>query len=288
MLDTSLADADRYPLKLHDLVVMDLDKRLAPVELAWSNDRASALENLPIVGFDGDRYYKPFMVSKDDWQPYSGVVMAIDPSGRGSDETTWAIVGTLNGRLFLLDAGGDRRGYEEQLLEHIAHKAKEYSVNEIIIEPNFGDGMFNQLLSPVMARIHPVKISDSERSKGQKESRIVDTLEPVLNQHRLVVDRSLIERDFKSTESYLPEHQNRYRLFYQLTRITRERGSLIKDDRVDALALAVHYWANVMARDVTKAAQQMRQKALDEEIRRFMEHVVGRPKDVPTLVRQVF
>jgi len=287
MLDTSLADAERYPLKLHDLTVMDLDKKLAPVELAWSNDRNCALENLPIVGFDGDRYYKPFMVSKDDWQPYSGVVMAIDPSGRGADETTWAIVATLNGRLFLLDAGGDRRGYEDAVLEHIAHKAKEYGVNEIIIEPNFGDGMFNKLLSPVMGRIHPCRISDSERSKGQKEQRIVDTLEPVLNQHRLIVDRSLIEQDFKSTQAYLPEHQNRYRLFYQLTRITRERGSLLKDDRLDALALAVHYWTDVMARDVDKAAAHMRQKALDEELKKFMLHVVGRKPPSLSMVKKV-
>jgi len=287
MLDTSLADADRYPLKLHDLIVMDLDKKLSPVEMVWSNDRTAALENIPTVGLDGDRYYKPFMVSQDVWQPYSGVVMAIDPSGRGSDETTWAIVATLNGRLFLLDAGGDRRGYEEDVLEFIAHKAKEYHVNEIIIEPNFGDGMFNKLLSPIMARIHPCKISDSERSRGQKEQRIVDTLEPVLNQHRLVVDRSLIERDFKSTESYLPEHQNRYRLFYQLTRITRERGSLIKDDRVDALALAVHYWTNVMARDVDKAAAQMRNKLMEEELKKFMRHVVGRSPRAKTMIRQV-
>jgi len=287
MLDTSLADADRYPLKLHDLLVLDLDRKLAPVDMAWSNDRSLIVEDVPSIGFDGDRFYKPFMIAKDDWQPYAGTVMAIDPSGRGGDETTWAIVSILNSRLFLLDAGGDRRGYEEAVLEALAFKAKEFHVNEVVIEPNFGDGMFNKLLSPVMARIHPCKISDTERSRGQKEQRIIDTLEPVMNQHRLCVDRKLIERDFKSTEIYPPEQQNRYRLFYQMTRITRDRGSLIKDDRLDALALAVHYWTQQMAKDTSQAANELREKLLDEELAKFMEHAIGQPQYQQSLVHAI-
>jgi len=287
MLDTSLADADRYPLKLHDLLVLDLDRKLAPVDMAWSNDRSLIVEDVPSIGFDGDRFYKPFMIAKDDWQPYTGTVMAIDPSGRGGDETTWAIVSILNSRLFLLDAGGDRRGYEEAVLEALAFKAKEFHVNEVVIEPNFGDGMFNKLLSPVMARIHPCKISDTERSRGQKEQRIIDTLEPVMNQHRLCVDRKLIERDFKSTEIYPPEQQNRYRLFYQMTRITRDRGSLIKDDRLDALALAVHYWTQQMAKDTSQAANELREKLLDEELAKFMEHAIGQPQYQQSLVHAI-
>jgi hypothetical protein len=275
MLDTSLADADRYPLKLRDLMVMDLDPSSAPIQLAWGLDNANVVNDVPTVGFDGDRFYRPFMISKDDWKPYTGIVMAIDPSGRGGDETGYAIVATLMGRLFLLDAGGFTGGYEDPTLEALAMKAKEYGVNEVVIEPNFGDGMFNKILAPVMARIHPCKISETERSKGQKEQRIVDTLEPVLNGHRLVVDRQLIERDFQSTESYQPEHRNRYRLFYQMTRITRDRGAIVKDDRLDALALAVHYWTSVMSRDVEKAAEQAKQEALDRELKVFMAHLVG-------------
>lgn len=275
MLDTSLADADRYPLKLRDLIVMDLDKSIAPRELAWSNDATCAVQEVPVVGFDGDRYFRPFMVNKENWGAYTGIVMAVDPSGRGGDETGYAVVAILGGRLFLLDAGGFVGGYHDTVLEALANKAKEFSVNEVVIEPNFGDGMFNKLLAPVMTRIHPCRISETERSKGQKEQRIVDTLEPVLNGHRLVIDRSLIERDFKSTEHLPPEHQNRYRLFYQLTRITRDRGSIQKDDRLDALALAVHYWTSSMSRDVAKAAAQAKAEALDKELKLFMKHVIG-------------
>lgn len=274
MLDTTLADADKYPLRLADLTFLDLNPKLAPSELAWGNDSSLVINDVPTVGFDGDKAYKPFFIG-DDWKPYTGSVMAIDPSGRGTDETAYAIVATLNGRLFLLDCGGFKGGYSDETLIALARKAKQYSVNSIIIEPNFGDGMFNKILQPVMQRIYPCAISETERSNGQKEKRIVDTLEPVINGHRLIVDQSLLERDFSSTSLLPAEHQNRYRLFYQMTRLTRDRGSLLKDDRIDALALAVHYWTAVMARDVEKAAQQQRDEELQKELDKFMEQVVG-------------
>ena len=274
MLDTSLADADRYPLKLRDMIFMDLDPQKAPVSLAWGSDRALEVQGVSLVGFDGDRAYGPFMVSKD-WSAYQGVVMAVDPSGRGSDETGYAVMAMLHGRLFLLDAGGFTGGYEDVTLEAIAHKAKAFNVQKVIVEPNFGDGMFNKLLAPVMNRIHPCTIEETERSKNQKEARIVDTLEPLLNQHRLVVDKGLLERDYQSTASLPPEHQNRYRLFFQLTRITRDRGSLIKDDRLDAVALVAHYWTKAMNRDVEKAAQQAREEALEAALREHLEHLVA-------------
>jgi hypothetical protein len=273
MLDTSLSDAERYPLKLHDLIVMDVDGALAPVDMAWGNDPALVHNDLPNVGFNGDRYHRPFMVSKD-WLPYSGVVMAIDPSGRGSDETGYAVVAMLHGRLFVLDAGGLKGGYSMDTLEALAQIAKRHRVNTVIVEPNFGDGMFNQLLAPVLTRIHPCALEETERSNSQKERRIIDTLEPVMNQHRLVVDRSLIERDYKSTEGQPEETANRFRLFYQMTRLTKDRGAIAKDDRIDALALAVHYWTEQMSRDTEKAAEQARAEALEAELLSFMDNIL--------------
>ena len=36
------------------------------------------------------------------------------------------------------------------------------------------------------------------RANVRKEDRIIDSLEPILNQHRLVVDKKVIEWDYKS------------------------------------------------------------------------------------------
>lgn len=53
----------------------------------------------------GDRYYSPMFVSKEEWLPYEGSIMAIDPSGRGRDETSYAVLKYLHGMLFLTESG---------------------------------------------------------------------------------------------------------------------------------------------------------------------------------------
>jgi len=274
MLDTSLSDADKFPLKLADLIVMDLHREKAPVDMAYGSSPELALD-LPNVGLPGDKIYRPFMLSQDPWAPYTGIIMAIDPSGRGGDETGYAVVAFLHGRLYVLDAGGLPGGYDPKTLNAIALIAKAYKVTSVVIEPNFGDGMYNQLLKPVMAQVYPCSIVETERSRDQKEKRIIDVLEPVMAQHRLVVDKALFDRDYQSTTHMSSESINRYRLFYQLTRITRDRGSLNKDDRIDALALAVHYWITSMAQDTKRMAQNERDARMDIELRKFMDAALG-------------
>jgi hypothetical protein len=268
MLDTTMADADRYPLKLSDLIVFDCDKEKGPFDMAWGSSPAQAILELPNIGFSGDRYHKPIFID-DRWSPYEGIIMSIDPSGRGGDEVGYAIVAMLHSRLYVLDAGGLAGGYADGNLQALSAIARRHKVHKIIVEPNFGDGMFNKLLAPVLNAVWPCAIEDTERSNAQKERRIIDCLEPVMNQHRLVFDKALIQRDYDSTLDRPAEQQNVYRLLYQLTRITKDRGSLRKDDRVDALALAVHYWTSIMAEDTVKAAQNHRDRLLDEDIERY-------------------
>ncbi len=103
--------------------------------------------------------------------------------------------------------------------------------------------MLNELLNPVLQKVrYPVEVIDAERSPAQKERRVIDTLEPVLNEHKLMVNNACILKDYKSTENLPAEEVNRDRLFYRLTRITKHKGALVNDDRIDALALGVHYW----------------------------------------------
>lgn len=262
MLDTTLSDAERYPLKLHDFMVMNLNPDVAPMQLSWGSGKDQRINELPVVGFTGDHYVRPLYISKD-WTIYTGSVMAIDPAGRGADEIGYAVVKIANGLLYLTAIGGLRGGYTPENLARLAAIAKLNHVNEVIVESNFGDGMFTELLKPIFAKLHPCVIEEV-RSSGQKELRIIDTLEPVLNQHRLVLDEKIVEEDSKVDE---PEYQ----FLYQLTRITRDRGALRHDDRLDALAIAVKYWVESMARDSDKAADDSREKALEAELQTFME-----------------
>ena len=280
MLDTSLSDADRYPLKINDLMSMDLDNEIAPVKVAWASGK-DVQDTLESVGFPGDRWNKPMWISSGEngMAKYQGSVLFIDPSGRGKDESGYAVVKMLNGMLYLMDCGGFREGYTPKTLTALADKAREYKVNSVVIEDNFGDGMFSELFKPYLVRAYPVSVDEDflkgRRAHGQKEKRIIDTLEPVLNQHRLVVSRKLIERDMTNYNEHPGDTFAKYSLFYQLTRITRDKGALLHDDRLDALAGAVSYWVEEMNRDQDKIEAEHNDKLLDEELIEFMEHVLG-------------
>lgn len=266
-LDTSISDANRYPLKLSDFIVMDIDKELVPCKAVWGSDPKKICDDLPNVGLTGDHWYRPIFMS-EEFSSFTGSVLSIDPSGRGSDETGYAVVKMLNGQLFLTDFGGFLGGYETSTLTKLAKIARDQEVNYVLVESNFGDGMFQALLKPILAKYYSVTIEEI-KSNIQKEKRIIDTLEPVLNQHRLIIDPKLIRKDFDSTPDV------RYQLFYQLTRITKDRGALVHDDRLDALSMAVAYWVEQMARDVDLALQEHKDEKMEAELERFMENAIG-------------
>ena len=72
--------------------------------------------------------------------------MAIDPAGRGPDETSFAIV-KMYGNLYVHACGGIHGGYEKDVLQKLANLAKEHSVNSVLVESNFGDGMWTKLFT---------------------------------------------------------------------------------------------------------------------------------------------
>ena len=274
MLDTSLSDANKYPLKLSDLLVYSCDKETAPEKLVYGIFKP--LPDLPNVGLSGDKFYAPEdTVGRAD---YTGSVLAIDPSGRGSDETAYAVVKMLNGFLHVVDAGGVAGGYSEGTLQHLCDLAKIHKVNLVLVESNFGDGMFTELLKPYLLKTHPVAVEEVRHSK-QKEHRIIDTLEPVMNQHKLVIDPKVIQKDYESVQDMPPEKGIKYMLTYQMTRITKTRGALAHDDRLDVLAMAVQYWVDQMAADADVQIASRKEELLDTELDKFMSHLNVGNKD---------
>jgi len=265
MLDTSLSDANKYPLKLADLMIMSCDRDTAPEKVVYGIMKP--LNELPNVGLSGDKFYAPEeTLGRSE---YTGSILAIDPSGRGSDETAYAIVKMLNGFLYVVDAGGIAGGYSQETLQTLADLAKVHRVNMVLVESNFGDGMFTELMKPYLEKTYPVTMEEVRHSK-QKEHRIIDTLEPVMNQHKLVIDPKVIQKDYDSVQSMPPERAVKYMLTYQLTRITKQRGALAHDDRLDVLAMAVQYWVDQMAADADKQMVSKRNELLEEELYKFM------------------
>lgn len=242
MLNTNLSDQEKYPLKVQDLMIANLSLDEANLKWYWSNDRQLRINDLPCVALKGDYFYEPQGRSSEVFE-YTGTVMAVDPSGRGKDETSYAIVKYLNGYLFVLEVGGTREGYSDSTMRQLANKAKIYGVNEIVLESNFGDGMFSKLLAPVINAVHPCRITEV-KNYAQKEARIIDTLEPVMMRHKLIFHKQVIIDDYQVYET-----APAYSLIYQMTRLSRDRGALAHDDRLDALCMAVAYWLEVMDRD---------------------------------------
>ena len=279
MLDTSLSDMDRYPLKLSDLIVMDLSTDTAPETLVFQRAPYLQIEDIPCVGLHGDKWYRPLDIGAK-WIPYEGSVLAIDPSGRGRDETSWCVVKMLAGNLFLVAQGGIQGGYSDEVMGMLCKQAKNHKVNLVLIESNFGDGMFQALLEPHLKKIYPVGIEEV-RHQTQKEKRIIDCLEPVMNQHRLIVDTQVVHQDFQSTQHLPPEAGLSFQLFYQMTRVTKDRGALRHDDRLDCLAMGVRYWVDRMNVEQQEAQSLRKEEELDQMLEDFVEGislVTGKPQ----------
>lgn len=267
-LDTTLSDAERYPLRQQDLIVLETSPLKAPMTLSWGIDtsnRKNVIHDIPNLGFSGDQLLRPLFID-DEWRPYEGKMIFVDPSGRGKDETAWAVMGCLNGVLYLLRIGSVV-GDPTQAMREIAMDARRFQVPMIEVEPNFGQGMWVAAFQPILMQLWPrggATVQESEWAKGQKETRIIDTIEPVLTQHRLVVAESYLRHDVETAD-------RNYSFVYQLTHITRDRGALAHDDRIDAVAGAVAHFQRAMSMDVNQAAKAMKETEMEFEIEDFIE-----------------
>lgn len=304
MLDTSMADKLKYPLKAADLMVMALDPMRGPEVVSWSAGPQQRVVDLQPMGFEGDFYYAPVVASDGRYAKYNRIVAAIDNSGRGADETSISIVGEVNGVLYLLAQWATKAGFEPATLVTLASMCVQYRANEVRIEANFGDGMFAALFRPVLEKAWKL-VNNRNKAKGTedeggtmivevrssnllaKEKRILAVLEPVTQQHRLVVARSVIEWDLESIQRMDGEDgRHRYSLMHQFTHLTRERESLDHDDRIDSLAMAIGGFADILGVDPHQEALRRGQEASDEEWEKLFgdngetdEGVMGLPRD---------
>ena len=274
MLDTTLSDADKYPLRLRDLIVGHIPMDEAPMRLTWLPDpsRAISLDEAPPLGLKGDRYFQ-FHKASEETAKFSYRILAVDPSGRGKDETGYAVLYWLNGYVYVMEVGGLLGGYSDEVLIKLSNIAKKWNVSEVVVEGNFGDGMYCKLLQPILLSRHKASIEEV-KSKGQKELRIIDTLEPVVTNHKLVVTPDCIRHDYDS----VPEGDLKYACFYQFTRITSDRGALVHDDRLDALAIGVCYLVELMAVDPNEGIEEQHAEWVErglESIYKQTTHVVG-------------
>ena len=268
-LDTSLSDAEKFPLKMSDLVVTSVNPTKAPDNVIWCSDPRNVLKDLPTVGLPGDYFYSPMQL-QGEWTEYQETICSVDPSGRGADETAACYISQKNGILYVHEMRAYRDGYSDATLLDILKGCKKYNVNTMVIESNFGDGIVAELFKKHIQQTKQRILVEEVRANVRKEDRIIDTLEPILNQHRLVVNRSLIEWDYSSNQSAAPEERLLYMLFYQMSRMCRQKYAVKHDDRLDCLAQGVKYYLDAFGISAREQIKLRKREEWDDMLEDYL------------------
>jgi len=263
MLNTRLLDAERYPLKLSQIMFGNFGTDTLPEMPVYSSDPTNLIKDAPRIGNKPSDVFHRMSPAPYVWKPVMRKVAYIDPAGGGSngDETGVAIVFLLGVYVYVYKVFGVKGGYDDADMESIVMACKEAGVNEVFVEKNFGHGAFQAIIQPVFERLHPVALQE-DYATGQKEQRIIDTIEPLLSAHRLVFNTDILYDDNKSIQKYSLEKQMSYSLFHQIANITLDRGSLRHDDRLDALYGAIRQLTDQINYDeVAKHARDEMERA---------------------------
>ena len=273
MLNTVLSDEMRHPLKAKNLVVMPVPLDKAPGEIIWM---PSPEKQIPVVGFQSKpQLFRPFTTSTEMYE-YEGKHLYVDTAGGGNngDETVGAVTYFLHGYIFLAEILRLPGGYGDEQYKALSALAMRHDVNSIDVEKNFGFGAFAAAWRPIILATYKEagksncpRIEDVWES-GQKELRIIDTLEPIMARHRLVVHEDIIQYDLDASKKYPIDRQESYKFFHQMAKISRDKGALIHDDSIDAVAGSCRKWVDRIAVD---EQIRMEQKQTDENVAFFAE-----------------
>lgn len=265
MLCTKLSDSERYPLKLKDLIFMHLDPTEAPGKIVWQ-PRPDLRIPAPVGSGLNEDMFRYADCSHERFK-YAGRMMYVDTAGGGKngDETVAVISYFLHGMVFIMDVIGLPGGFDPNVFTTLSACAYKHNIQYIHVEKNFGNGAFALTWRPLLdqyyteasggVKVHGPAIEDVWES-GQKELRIIDTLEPVMARHSLVINESLLEKDVSSVQKYPITSRASYMLFHQMCKITRDKNALLHDDRLDALTGAVRFWMDRISQDATKMIKQ--------------------------------
>lgn len=277
MLNTNLSDALRQQLRIRDLIILDSAHDRAPETVEWSPSpqlQVAVPEGYPIKS--PDFYYAAGQ--SNQFTPIQNITMALDPAGSGGDELAYAIGGVVAPFIHVTAVGGLQGGVSEDNLAELVRLVHQYDVKTVKIEKNMGHGTvlyiiqnyFNTIVDG-RPRVQGVALVEQYSTK-QKELRIIESIRPPLQRHRLVMHRNCIEQDWADLQQYPLHARNVRSVFTQLQDITTDRGCLSKDDRLDALAMLVEHLGGFLVLDEEAAARKRQQERSQE----FVDNPMGR------------
>ena len=97
----------------------------------------------------------------------------------------------------------------------------------------------------------------------------------------------MVEWDYKSNPDGAPEERLLYMLFYQMSRMCREKGAVKHDDRLDCLAQGVKYYTDALSISANEAIKERKREEWNSILQDFIENpqssanhiVLGMDKD---------
>ena len=247
MLDTSLADKDKFPLKLSDLIVTEeFDAKTCREQWKKTGER------IPFVVGEAKGYDTPYKAQSNGFEvEYTKRILVLDPAGSGKDSFAWSVLATRNGYYYVLKQGRWSTGLTQQVLKDIKALCFTYQVHELVCEINFGgDTLVSLLKANVKCEIIEI------RSTTNKEKRIISTLEPVLNMHKLVVNKEFLLDDIMTS---------------QFCNLSPAKGSLKHDDSIDCLALGIAH----LRQEGAVNLEAMRRKEAESRLDRELSDLIG-------------
>lgn len=280
MLNTRLSDSDRYPLKLSSLIIAPFNNEQGLVSPVWTSDDRYRIAKKLLSNQDTDKLYTT-MPMDYEVRPFERSLMYIDPAGGGKngDETGYAVIRLLGSYVYVQAWGGVPGGYSENNLMEIVNVAKRFNIKEVWFEDNFGKGAYAAVIKPLFQKHHQVNMEEHWVT-GQKELRIIDTLEPLISSHRLVIHPDVIDSDVNTVAKYPTNVQKTYSGLFQMSMISRLKDCLVHDDRLDALAGACYQVTQEIAFDNETEMNKRRTKEQLDWINR-MKNPEKYREDVP-------
>ena len=266
---------------------MEMGLDVGPGVVNWMPDTGKRIKISGIP--DGVELYYPFSVS-DELFDYEGRLIYVDPAGGGKngDETVATVSYFLHGYIYIVEQMALPGGFDDEVFGKLSNLALKHRVNKIEVEENFGKGMFAQMWRPVIlktfrnAGLPGAPLIEDVWEAGQKELRVIDTLEPVMGRHRLIVNCEVWRNDLAQAQRYPVDKRMSYTLVHQMTKLTREKHALIHDDRIDSLAGAVRPWLEMAAID---EQQRVASKATNQAVQ-FMETWAEGPPEMEYIHRK--
>ena len=228
MLSTDLTDAERFPLQTKYLYVTDCDSERANLIYEDAGEMQT-----------GQYLHRVYRPADQFSEFYDNAIMAVDPAGRGLDEAVAVVLKTLGGRVFIMDSYYSRDGYGEETMVEMINVAKKNKVSTIVIERNYGGGMFTELMIKYIKEHHADDIGVLDIiTKGKKSRRLIEVIEPFLTAGKLVADRKWFNKEVENPQ---------YNMWQQAMSIDMDNIYSNNDDRVDALGIGLDFLKQQLA-----------------------------------------